>query len=216
MGNRPTYNTKQTVAGNIEHPTHWSDVDETRLAFTQSVFDLGLNLGNILTALDVDRVGEYEGTVDEAIDSLHIYANEHRQDIREAILPQAPKHAEALALVFTEVYSRGVCYHVTARQGAIADDVVSVILAMSDGLDTLAELGFRTTKQPRAVAPPKVQDGPNASDFWKAARQYIGSGPDRPFATRKAVSNWLTVFSTGTGIDWVEAIKALSQFNKQE
>jgi len=195
---------------------HWSETETARKAFVQTVADLGLDGSSVPSILGVECVREFDGTVDEAIDILIDYTAQHRLDVRDALNPQDAHHGEAFAIAFADVFLEdGSPIHITARQGASPDDVVATTLALVDALATLRKFGIRTTRVVRSTPTARVETpdksviGP--TEFWTAARRYIG--PGGPFENKGGVARWLSQFATGKGYNWADAIKALHGLN---
>ena len=193
---------------------HWSETD-ARQTFVQAVVDLGLDGQSVSAILGVDRVSEFEGTAQEALDVLVDYATQHQLELREELRPQEARHGEAQSIAWANIFLEdGTQISVTARQGAVPDDVVSTVLALTDALATLKQFGIRTTKTPPRVVPPvQVRDAPGPTEFWGAVRKYIG--PGRAFENKAGVANWLSQFATGKGYNWIEAIKAMQHLDHQ-
>lgn len=197
--NKPTYG-------------HWSSDQDARAAFAQAVSDLGIAGESVPDILGVERVSDFQGTPDAAIEALVEYAAQHRQDVRDQLRPADPFHAEAMAIAWTNAFlPDGTQVNITARQGAAPDDIVATVLALQEALDTLKTFGIRTSKPAPRPATKPAASAPGATDFWNAVYRYIGNG--RPFENKQAVTNWLTQFSTGHGIHWTDAIKALHGFD---
>lgn len=197
------------------HP-HWSETED-RAAFVQAVADLGLDGHSIPAILGVDRVGQFPGTAQEALDMLTDYAAQQRQERRDNLRPQLPIHGEAQAIAWTNAFlPDGTPINITARHGAAPDDIVSTVLALTDALATLKTFGVRTVKFPPRVTPtvahPKA--APDSTEFWTTARAYIGAG--RAFNDKAGVANWLSQFATGNGYEWGAAIKALYGLNQSQ
>lgn len=196
---------------------HWSETAD-RQVFTQTMADLGIDGAAVPSILGVERVGEFDGSVEEAKDLLLAYAAQHRQDIRAGLEPQKPKHSEAQAIAFVDAFlPDGSPIHITSRQGATAADIVSTTLALVDAMEILKAFGVRTTR-PRPIAPVRVAASvaaakpvDPATDFWKNAKRYIG--PGKPFGSRNEVANWLSQFAMEGGYNWRGALQALYGFD---
>jgi len=146
-----------------EKKEHWIDDDPTRKAFWAYCKDtLGLDESEVYAALSVDSIHAFDGDKDMARALLKSFdVNSYR--IIQNLAPQDPCTDNPRAVAFLDVFAPdGTRIALTAREGATADTVALTALALWDGAQILARLGWTLAaengKQAAARLQPKAQE----------------------------------------------------------
>jgi len=141
---------KYNQQDSTEKPGHWTEDQKARRAILDAARRRGihLNADTVEEIFGIRKLGEFDGSLHDAIWALDQFAARREQELYEAwdMECEAPQHAEAKVIAFSDLVTpNGQTVRVTAREGATPEMIASTVLALSLAGRLLEPLGYKPT-----------------------------------------------------------------------